>query len=210
MRSLTTLSALSRTATSVLRSTTCRESFERSIPFRARQPSLISQCEGFAILRRQVLPPCTGTALSKPSSVTPQPLPTGGALRSLSTTQPLCDLKKQGHEDPTSVVTVEEKAFMEGFKKSEKASKAAQVNLSARLRKEGPNISGKAGLGEIIRLVKIAKPESKWLSGMFYAVRAKIGKVLTNWAYRRFCALTVLFRCDHVRSVSSPAGHYSR
>lgn len=55
---------------------------------------------------------------------------------------------------------------VEGFEKSEKASKAAQVNLSARLRKEGPNINGKAGVGEIIRLIKIARPEAKWLSGM--------------------------------------------
>ncbi|RDA89912.1 hypothetical protein CP533_6221 [Ophiocordyceps camponoti-saundersi (nom. inval.)] len=49
------------------------------------------------------------------------------------------------------------------FKKSEKAAKAAQVNLSARLSKEGKAQSN-AGLGEIWRLVKVARPEIRWLA----------------------------------------------
>ena len=47
-----------------------------------------------------------------------------------------------------------------GFVKSEKASQAAQVNLSARLQKDGKAQGQTAGLGEIWRLIKIAKPEA--------------------------------------------------
>jgi len=52
------------------------------------------------------------------------------------------------------------------FQKSEKASKAAQVNLRAKLSKEGKGQS-KAGLGEIWRLIKVAKPEIRWLGIAF-------------------------------------------
>jgi len=84
----------------------------------------------------------------------------------MGTTKPLSNLTKQPNETPAPTVTDGKATDVEGFEKSEKASKAAQVNLSARLRKEGPNINGKAGMGEIIRLIKIAQPEAKWLSGM--------------------------------------------
>lgn len=53
----------------------------------------------------------------------------------------------------------------EGFGRSEKASRAAQVNLSARLNKDGSPGSTKPGTGEIVRLLKIARPEAKWLGG---------------------------------------------
>ncbi|KAL8677972.1 MAG: hypothetical protein Q9186_005638 [Xanthomendoza sp. 1 TL-2023] len=53
------------------------------------------------------------------------------------------------------------------FGKSEKASQAAQVNLSARLSKEGRPQGQKAGLQEVWRLIKIARPESKVLSVAF-------------------------------------------
>ncbi|PHH79758.1 hypothetical protein CDD80_3878 [Ophiocordyceps camponoti-rufipedis] len=52
------------------------------------------------------------------------------------------------------------------FKKSEKAAKAAQVNLSAKLSKEGKTQSN-AGFGEIWRLVKVARPELRWLAIAF-------------------------------------------
>ncbi|KAL8932724.1 MAG: hypothetical protein Q9216_006711, partial [Gyalolechia sp. 2 TL-2023] len=54
-----------------------------------------------------------------------------------------------------------------GFAKSEKASQAAQVDLSARLSKEGKPQGQNAGFWEIWRLVKIARPESKALSVAF-------------------------------------------
>jgi putative ABC transport system ATP-binding protein len=50
-----------------------------------------------------------------------------------------------------------------GFTRSEKASRAAQVNLSARLSKDGKSQS-QAGFAEIWRLIKIARPELKWLA----------------------------------------------
>ncbi|KAK5196090.1 ATP-binding cassette permease mdl1 [Exophiala xenobiotica] len=50
----------------------------------------------------------------------------------------------------------------EAFQKSEKANQASQVNLSARLSKEGSASKG-AGLGEIWRLIKIARPEARIL-----------------------------------------------
>lgn len=54
----------------------------------------------------------------------------------------------------------------EAFQKTEKANQASQVNLSARLSKEGA--AGKsAGFGEIWRLIKIARPEAKVLAWAF-------------------------------------------
>ena len=63
------------------------------------------------------------------------------------------DNEEESHED-------EER----GFTRSEKATQAAQVNLSARLAKDGKHQGQTAGLGEIWRLIKIAKPEAKILS----------------------------------------------
>lgn len=50
-----------------------------------------------------------------------------------------------------------------GFEKSERAAKAAQINLSARLSKEGKG-QGKQRSDEIWRLIKIARPEVRWLA----------------------------------------------
>ncbi|KAG9243599.1 P-loop containing nucleoside triphosphate hydrolase protein [Calycina marina] len=55
----------------------------------------------------------------------------------------------------------------EGFQKSEKAAKASQVNLSARLQSSGGKQKNSAGWGEIWRLIKIARPEAKWLGLAF-------------------------------------------
>ncbi|KAF7547721.1 hypothetical protein G7046_g8926 [Stylonectria norvegica] len=52
------------------------------------------------------------------------------------------------------------------FAKSEKAARAAQVNLSAKLSKEGKG-APKAGMGEVMRLIKIARPELRWLGIAF-------------------------------------------
>lgn len=75
-----------------------------------------------------------------------------------------------------------------GFGKSEKASQNAQVNLSARLSKEGKSQGQGAGFWEIWRLVKIARPETKALSwafaflivssGISVSVPFSIGKIL--------------------------------
>ncbi|EKD17547.1 uncharacterized protein L3040_006665 [Drepanopeziza brunnea f. sp. 'multigermtubi'] len=73
-----------------------------------------------------------------------------------------------------------------GFGRSEKANRAAQVNLSARLQSNKTNNS--AGLGEIWRLIKIARPEAKWLglafafllisSSITMSIPFSIGKIL--------------------------------
>ena len=61
----------------------------------------------------------------------------------------------------------EEDRLDEGnFERSEKASQAAQVNLSARLQSSKQQ-KNSAGLQEIWRLIKIARPEAKWLALAF-------------------------------------------
>jgi putative ABC transport system ATP-binding protein len=74
-----------------------------------------------------------------------------------------------------------------GFARSEKASKAAQVNLSARLQSSKAQANS-AGFGEIWRLIKIARPEAKWLalafgflivsSSITMSIPFSIGKIL--------------------------------
>ncbi|KAM3081129.1 ATP-binding cassette permease mdl1 [Clarireedia jacksonii] len=74
------------------------------------------------------------------------------------------------------------------FARSEKASKAAQVNLSARLQSGGKQQQNSAGFGEIWRLIKIARPEARWLglaflflltsSAITMSIPFSIGKIL--------------------------------
>ena len=76
----------------------------------------------------------------------------------------------------------------QGFARSEKANQATQVNLSARLAKDGKSQSQWAGFGEVWRLIKIAKPESKALgvafvfliisSSISMSIPFSIGKIL--------------------------------
>ena len=76
----------------------------------------------------------------------------------------------------------------EGFQKSEKASQATEVNLSARLSKEGESGKSGAGFGEVWRLIKIARPEAKVLliafafllisSSITMSIPFSIGKIL--------------------------------
>lgn len=75
----------------------------------------------------------------------------------------------------------------EEFQKSEKAANAAHVNLAARLSKEG-KAPAKAGVGEIWRLLSIAKPEARWLglafcflvisSGVTMLIPFSVGRIL--------------------------------
>lgn len=72
------------------------------------------------------------------------------------------------------------------FQRSERASQAAQVNLSARL--QSGKQQNSAGFGEIWRLIKIARPEAKWLglaflflltsSSITMSIPFSIGKIL--------------------------------
>lgn len=54
-----------------------------------------------------------------------------------------------------------------GFAKSEKANAAAQVNLSAKLSRDGVSGNKAGGASEMWRLLKIARPEAKTLSWAF-------------------------------------------
>ncbi|EEY23237.1 ATP-dependent permease MDL2 [Verticillium alfalfae VaMs.102] len=75
------------------------------------------------------------------------------------------ELQKHGqHPDAAQKQVAEPEHDPEhDFQKSERAAQAAQVNLSAKLSKEGKG-SGKAGFDEVWRLIKIARPELKWLA----------------------------------------------
>lgn len=87
--------------------------------------------------------------------------------RPLSTSQVLRSTRSIDTEKPQTqkkeILPSEVEA--EGFGRSEKASRAAQVNLSARLNKDGSPSPTKPGMGEIVRLLRIARPEAKWLGG---------------------------------------------
>jgi putative ABC transport system ATP-binding protein len=112
-------------------------------------------------------------------------------LRPISSTRPLRVL-------PTPVVKeTEAKAARSGkegegdeaeFGRTEKASQASQINLSARLSKEGASQGQSAGFGEVWRLIKIARPEVKILgvafvlllisSSITMSIPFSIGKIL--------------------------------
>lgn len=93
---------------------------------------------------------------------------------------------KEVKQEDDDILDHEEKEH--GFEMSKKASQAAQVNLSARLAKDGKAQGQKAGFGEIWRLVKIARPEAKVLGWAFLfllvssaitmSVPFSIGKIL--------------------------------
>ncbi|KAK0635675.1 P-loop containing nucleoside triphosphate hydrolase protein [Bombardia bombarda] len=99
-----------------------------------------------------------------------------GILRQLSTTRPLRREAGEGSKEPpvsglpqeqTEQQTELDHLKAHGFSKSEKAHKAAHINMRARLSKEGKGQGGKAGFGEVWRLIKIARPELRWLGAAF-------------------------------------------
>ncbi|GAB7347358.1 hypothetical protein MBLNU459_g4294t1 [Dothideomycetes sp. NU459] len=71
----------------------------------------------------------------------------------------------QEEKDIQSSTKDEDSEDPQSFKRSEKASQAAQLNLSAKLSKEGPGKAG--GSKEVWRLLKIARPELRTLSWAF-------------------------------------------
>lgn len=80
-------------------------------------------------------------------------------------------VKPKTKEEPSKGPTAEEESAERPqndleFQKSDRAAKAAQVNLSAKLSKEGKG-QAKAGMGEIMRLIRVAKPEIRWLGLAF-------------------------------------------
>ncbi|KAI5796396.1 ABC transporter [Peziza echinospora] len=178
MRANTVTSILSRSV-SILRSPQ-NTPVSKTIQFHASPIS--NHHQKFSTKSGHFLPRCrslTSTLIAR-DAYRPQAI---GILRQLSTGKPEIP-------GPPTLTASEAKEALEadGFGRSEKASKAAQVNLSARLHKEGATLSGKASAGEIIRLLKIARPEAKWLGGAFIlllfssaitmSVPFSIGKIL--------------------------------
>jgi hypothetical protein len=86
----------------------------------------------------------------------------------------LLSTKAALYEAPRSIANVREKEQSEeklsddegqGFARSEKAARAAQVDLSARLNKDGLSHGHKPGVFDVWRLLRIARPEAKYLGG---------------------------------------------
>ncbi|KAK3370173.1 P-loop containing nucleoside triphosphate hydrolase protein [Podospora didyma] len=101
-------------------------------------------------------------------------------IRQLSTTRPsLREAEEAVSKESAKKTPEEEQQLLQeeeqerahlkahGFQRSAKAAKAAHVNMSARLSKEGKGHEGKPGLAETWRLIKIARPELKWLGAAF-------------------------------------------
>lgn len=97
------------------------------------------------------------------------------------------DAKQRERELGEQEAQEQEEIKQHGFKKSERARRAAQVNMSARLSKEGKT-SGDSGWAEIVRLIKIARPEVRWLgisfvfllisSGVTMSIPFSVGRIL--------------------------------
>lgn len=74
--------------------------------------------------------------------------------------------KEHEGEQDREVSQLEDTPDQHGFEQSERAKQAAQINMRARLSKEGKS-STQGGWAEIVRLVKIARPEVRWLGISF-------------------------------------------
>ena len=95
--------------------------------------------------------------------------------------------KAYRHDATTKNKEVEDLNIQE-FARSEKASAAAQLNLSAKLGQDAGQQGSSSGWGEIWRLIKIARPESKALgvavtlllisSGVSMSIPFSIGRIL--------------------------------
>ena len=112
-------------------------------------------------------------------------------VRKISTTRPLRDLPipvVRETEDRTARSEKKREDEVADFGRTEKASQASQINLSARLSKEGSSQGQSAGFGEVWRLIKIARPEVKILgvafvfllisSSITMSIPFSIGKIL--------------------------------
>lgn len=86
--------------------------------------------------------------------------------------QPSKQNKQDSEPDP------EDDPLNQGFQQSERAKQAAQVNMSARLSKDGKS-SGNGGWAEIVRLIKIAKPEIRWLGISFFFLLISSGVTMS-------------------------------
>ncbi len=158
-----------RTYTSISHSTTIRQPVFRPVPW----TSTITP-----IGQRRIVPALWGRENSVPTHSTPSVLHPSliHLRRSFSATPGVREAKlpapdtRDGKESEVIPKDSEEEIDHEedqGFARSEKANQATQVNLSARLAKDGKSQSQWAGFEEVWRLIKIARPESKALGVAF-------------------------------------------
>ncbi|KAL9062534.1 MAG: hypothetical protein Q9157_008838, partial [Trypethelium eluteriae] len=111
--------------------------------------------------------------------------------RVFTTSKPVSASKKQSNNAEVQRKESEDEDDDEerqGFGRSEKASQAAQLNLSAKLSKDGSGGGTSGGWAEIWRLLKIARPEAKGLgfaftfllisSSVSMSIPFSIGKIL--------------------------------
>ena len=124
---------------------------------------------------RQFRQPYSSSTISSITRTPPSPLRIADQIRSFSLTvtrpretpSPTRDTPTPIIKEEKNTTSIVEEEEDEGFKKSEKAGQASQIDLSARLSKDGASGHGGSGFGEIWRLIKIARPEAKVLSCAF-------------------------------------------
>lgn len=149
----------------------------RNFPTTSFHPALISQTRALSSIQ---------ACARRPSSNLSRSLT--GTFQYFSTNKPL-------QETPTTIVKEERRGTRsededsdDEFRKSEKAAQASQIDLSAKLSKEGTSGGNNPGFGEIWRLIKIARPEAKVLGLAFFfllisssitmSIPFSIGKIL--------------------------------
>jgi putative ABC transport system ATP-binding protein len=128
------------------------------------------------------------------------------ALRQFSTAprllQEIQTKVEEGAKKPAELEAnrkIAEDEHKQEFTKSEKATRAAQVNLAAKLSKEGKQ-AGKAGSDEIVRLIKIARPEIRWLGIAFvFLVISSSVTMLIPFSVGRILDLATKGEADDVR-----------
>ncbi|KAJ2980049.1 hypothetical protein NQ176_g2882 [Zarea fungicola] len=121
--------------------------------------------------------------------------------RHSSTTSKACRQQQQNNQQKK---LVSEKREPDGeadfeFKKSVRAAQAAQVNLAAKLSKDRKQ-PGRAGLNEIWRLIKVARPEARWLGLAFiFLVISSSVTMLIPFSVGRILDLATKGEADDVR-----------
>ncbi|KAK4179057.1 P-loop containing nucleoside triphosphate hydrolase protein [Triangularia setosa] len=163
-----------------------RDAFQTLRPCSAAAPAKLQPCRQFSSRAGARRTPARATPASSrqlPLGLRPrlaQPVWTSSIniLRRLSTSPPKSEQAKDvASTKQQESLTQEEQRKKEeevdqhlkahGFQKSAKAAKAAHINMAARLSKEGKGQEGKPGWAEVWRLIKIARPELRWLGVAF-------------------------------------------
>lgn len=160
-------------ALAIITATFPRPSSARAAPGNPTPQHYRGYSSGAGALRTPSIPLTSSALKTSPGLGQPRwTSPINILVRQLSTTTARLQNKKEeegalGNGNKDVPATLEAKEV--GFQRSEKAAKAAHVNMSARLSKEGKGHGrdGKPGMAEVWRLLKIARPEIRWLTAAF-------------------------------------------